>query len=204
MGIKTEPRDEIHQPDQSDKSTESKSHVETLMQEKNNLIATIVSLKSENNQLCYQLNEKNAELAVLKTKSEKKEQSIIELNAKLSLVVSDLKSVEDNAAKLQKDFNDKQKVIDSLNVDKKILTARMKQLESGALLNSSMNNKKKSDDENIYVVDQLIDDKMKGKIRYYRVRWQGYGSDDDTWEKAENLSCPSILQKYLKSKSKKK
>lgn len=208
MGIKTEPLDEIHEPDQIEKNTDSKSQVETLLQEKNNLIETIVSLKSENHQMCYQLNETNAELAALKIQYGKKEQNIAELNAKLSMIVSDLKGVENNAAKLQIEFNNKhqidQKVIHSLNAEKKILTARMKQLESGALLNYSMNKKEKSNDENVFVVDQLIDDKMIGKILHYRVRWQGYGSDDDTWEKADNLSCPTILREYLKSKPKKK
>lgn len=79
-----------------------------------------------------------------------------------------------------------------MTAEKRILTARMKQFQSGALLNA-INIEKKSNDENAYEVERLIDDKIVGKTQYYLVRWRGYGPDDDTWEREENLLCPSNL-----------
>lgn len=209
LGIKSEPRDAINARHPNENSAESggvcKLQTKTSAQNKNDLIASIVALKSENHQLCYQLTERDTEIAALKTQFEQKEQNIYELNVKLLAVESDLKRAEANVAKLQKDFKGRyeidQKLINNLNAEKKISTARIKQLESGILLNASGEKNDDDKDEN-YEVERLIDDMWIGKTQYYHVRWRGYGPDDDTLEKAENLCCPSILKKYLKSKSK--
>lgn len=36
-------------------------------------------------------------------------------------------------------------------------------------------------------------------IRYYRVRWKGFGAEEDTWEPEENLfDCKNVLDQYWK------
>ena len=48
-------------------------------------------------------------------------------------------------------------------------------------------------------VEAIIDSKViKGK-QLYLLRWKGYDSSNDTWEPAENLSCPELLSKYESS-----
>ena len=34
-------------------------------------------------------------------------------------------------------------------------------------------------------------------VSYYKVRWQGYGRDQDSWEPARNLvTCDSLIEEY--------
>ena len=39
----------------------------------------------------------------------------------------------------------------------------------------------------VYVVDKVVNVRVKGAEVEYKVRWQGYGSKEDTWEPADNL-----------------
>lgn len=101
--------------------------------------------------------------------------------------------------------NDKKR-IDKLTYEKKILTARVNQLQSCSLLSETQNDEQQHDEnvanENVYEVDKLMADEKVGKTWYYLVRWKGYGREDDTWEKEQNLSCPTILEEYKKLKIK--
>lgn len=53
----------------------------------------------------------------------------------------------------------------------------------------------------VYVVEQILDDKIVKKKKYYLVRWKGFGEADDSWEPKKNLNCPYLLEKYEESKS---
>lgn len=58
--------------------------------------------------------------------------------------------------------------------------------------------KKKLERENkdVYTVESILDHRrLHGKI-YYRVRWEGYTSKDDTWQVKESLNCNELLKKY--------
>ncbi len=51
-----------------------------------------------------------------------------------------------------------------------------------------------------YVVETILDKKIKdGKIWYY-LAWKGYGPEENTWEPKENLGCPELIkvQKFTK------
>ena len=39
-----------------------------------------------------------------------------------------------------------------------------------------------------FTVDRIIDKRTKRGVAEYRVRWEGYESPDDTWERIENLA----------------
>lgn len=43
------------------------------------------------------------------------------------------------------------------------------------------------DDGDIFTAEKIIDSKGRGKKKMFRVRWEGYGAEDDTWEPVENL-----------------
>ena len=72
----------------------------------------------------------------------------------------------------------------------------------------AVNDRKYGDDE--YLVHSIIDHKTapfperysKGPALLFRVRWQGYGPKDDTWEPYVHLSKTAELDKYIKSSDK--
>ena len=38
-----------------------------------------------------------------------------------------------------------------------------------------------------YVVDKIVDHRVEKEVHYWRVRWKGYGPEEDTWEPASNF-----------------
>jgi len=36
-----------------------------------------------------------------------------------------------------------------------------------------------------------------GGERHYKIRWAGYGPEEDSWVKPEDLNCPDILDEFL-------
>ena len=60
---------------------------------------------------------------------------------------------------------------------------------------------------NYYTVERVCDDRMRGGVRYFLVKWAGYSESENTWEPEENLrNCRHFIDDYLerkKSKSKK-
>lgn len=90
--------------------------------------------------------------------------------------------------------------------------------------------RKKIDTTDVYDVQEIIDQRCgpqeeekkggKGKHKLqrgeekkgekgqqkiqYRIRWVGYGADDDTWEDEDNLSCPLKLEQFKKNQENKK
>lgn len=170
----------------------------------NNLIDEIVKLKSENQHLCFELNKKSMELIKIKKENEEKVQ---QLNEEVDMMSSKLNVIEAEAIKFKRIVHiqqaaDKKNIVDLTN-EKKVLTARIKQLQSGVHLNSSIAKGKDCNDDldpDVFEVDKVLADKLVGKTRYYLVRWKGFTSKDDTWEKSYNLYCPTILEEYNKSK----
>jgi hypothetical protein len=54
----------------------------------------------------------------------------------------------------------------------------------------------------IFVVSKIVDKSVeKGNKVYYRVRWKGYGQNDDTWETRESLikDIPNLIDDYEKN-----
>lgn len=55
------------------------------------------------------------------------------------------------------------------------------------------------EEEEEYVVEQILKHKItkKSKVEFF-LKWKGFGLDDNTWEPAENLNCPELIDAYLK------
>ena len=55
---------------------------------------------------------------------------------------------------------------------------------------------------NNYMVDSVLEHKMVDGRRYYLVRWDGFGKEDDSWEPVENLRGTQALKDYVSSQKK--
>lgn len=202
LGIKVERKS--CSDDISKKTPVAPDEIQMLNAEKVNFIKEIVSLKSLNQELCFQSNEQKKELVAIKAKNcqyiRKLEQEIEKKSLHLKLAESELAKLK---KKIDEDKANDKKVIDKLILEKRQLTARVKQLQSCSSLNENHADERdedKSGIDSVYEVEKLIADEKVGKVRYYLVRWKGFGRDDDTWEKEQNLSCPKILAEYKKLK----
>ena len=46
----------------------------------------------------------------------------------------------------------------------------------------------------VYVVETILDKKIKdGKVLYF-LAWKGYGPEENTWEPKENMGCPELIK----------
>lgn len=64
-----------------------------------------------------------------------------------------------------------------------------------------------SSEEEEYIVEKVVDKRIKGGKVQYLLKWEGYGSDSNTWENENGLSCPELIKAFedsLKEKEKEK
>lgn len=50
---------------------------------------------------------------------------------------------------------------------------------------------------NEYEVEAIVDHEIiEGRSKYYKIRWKGFGPEDDTWESEFRIHCPKLIAKY--------
>lgn len=66
------------------------------------------------------------------------------------------------------------------------------------------NEESESGSEAEFVVEKVIDKRIRqGKVEYL-LKWRGYDSDDNTWEPKDNLQCSDLVEAYEKDHQKPK
>jgi hypothetical protein len=48
-----------------------------------------------------------------------------------------------------------------------------------------------------YVVEEVVGERKVAGLWQYRVRWAGYGQEDDSWEARENLRGSDVVDAYI-------
>ena len=43
------------------------------------------------------------------------------------------------------------------------------------------------DGEQLYEVEEIVDHRTSGNSKEYRIRWKGYGREEDVWQKAQDV-----------------
>ena len=69
---------------------------------------------------------------------------------------------------------------------------------------ANTNEESESGSDAEFVVEKVIDKRIRqGKVEYL-LKWRGYASDDNTWEPKDNLQCSELVEAYEKSHQKPK
>ena len=56
---------------------------------------------------------------------------------------------------------------------------------------------KQQDKDDVYLVEKVVDKKQLGRKLMYFVKWEGYSSQDNTWEPTANLSnVKHLIKEY--------
>lgn len=59
------------------------------------------------------------------------------------------------------------------------------------------NNKIKIEEqEELYIVESIIDKRMKNNKNQYLVKWKDYSSDENTWEPEDNINCKELIEQF--------
>lgn len=171
----------------------SLEEIEKLKSEKSNLIENYINLKKQYQELFYKYKVVSAKY--------------FELNNQIIDLQNENKDLK---AKISENKQNKESIEKSVLHENKSLVAKINQLHRLSASNitptivqtpsrkSSLKTSTPTNSSRTYDVEALIEHRGRGRIREFLVRWKGFGSEDDTWEKEKNLSCPQILAKYKK------
>ncbi|CAF0752175.1 unnamed protein product [Adineta ricciae] len=58
--------------------------------------------------------------------------------------------------------------------------------------------------EQMYIVEKIVDHRIRNGCMEYLLKWKGYSEKENTWELEENLHCPGLLQQFKASLSNQK
>lgn len=188
LNIKEEKSDNLERPSKT-RNPPNKSRCTTdWPQEKKALVEQIVSLKSANQAIHLDLTNKQSECSSLS-------QQIRVLTSKFNVLKEKFEvMLAESASKNIKN----QQTISDLIQEKELLQALNKQLQTGIDQQRQLKDKR-NDSSDVYNVESILEQKKKKGVWFYKIRWEGFGPEYDTWEKESNLHCPQILDEFKRS-----
>lgn len=57
-------------------------------------------------------------------------------------------------------------------------------------------------DEKEWEVEKVVNQRKKGGVKEYLIRWKGCKAADDTWEPEDGINCPELIAAFLKKNKK--
>lgn len=198
LNIKQEKTDVVKRSLNASKSLDKTS---AWHEEKKNIVQQIVLLKTENQNILLEVKNKQSECITLLSQKEELERQIVIKVSELDSLKNTLEKVLAHEAEQNRQH---EKIISKLTRENELLLARTKQFQTGIDQKSERENKQnESAAEDVYAVEKILDRKKKNSVWFYKIRWEGYGPDDDTWERESNLKCTEILEEFKMSISSK-
>ena len=61
------------------------------------------------------------------------------------------------------------------------------------------NSKARKKREEVYVFDKIVEHRDRNNVFEFKIRWEGYGEEDDTWEPSLNIPDGDIIAGYFAS-----
>lgn len=171
-------------------------------EEKQTLIHKLVALKAENNKHLLNLKKTESENSKLLLQNQKLNENLSACNSQINKLKSKLIACETEISELKSNAiktNNQMKA--EFEREKKMLIDRVQQSQIATEKKQTITSRN-SNAENEYEVDAILNDKKTRSGHKYLIRWKNYGPDEDTWEREDNLNCPTILAQYKISKQK--
>lgn len=161
--------------------------------QKDKIIGELIQIKSENQKLKIELIDRKKQCDDLQKTCKTSAEKIASLTNENVNLKHNLNTLQNQCEGAKKDAKE-------ATENNKVLSAKFSQLQR------SINDTNSKDDSNVskeYEVESILKDKKVKRTRYFLIRWKGFSSEHDSWEKESNLKhCTKILDNYLASKPK--
>ena len=56
--------------------------------------------------------------------------------------------------------------------------------------------KKGSSKHGVFEVEEILSTRMRKGKREYRLKWKGFGNNHNSWQPAQNLNCPELIEEF--------
>lgn len=65
---------------------------------------------------------------------------------------------------------------------------------------SSSHSDTSENDSDVYEIDAILQERTKGSVTQYLVRWKGYSSSEDSWVEVSDMNAPDLMHDFLQRK----